>query len=89
METAEVSEHMIRVFTALDEKVWRTAAEVAVAAEVAPRTARAHLLRLVRLGLLDQAEVFPAHRYRVSTLAEKRNKSMVQRIRAAREAFGL
>jgi DNA-binding IclR family transcriptional regulator len=48
-------------------KGWLTSQQVAEGAKVAARTARQHLLRLVQLGLLDQAEVFPAHRYRLST----------------------
>ncbi len=66
-----------------------TSKQVAASAGVAERTARSHLLKLVHLGLVDQAELFPAHRYRLSLMAENRNKAYVQRIRAAVEIFGI
>lgn len=46
-------------------------------------------MKLVDLGLLDQAEVFPAHRYRLSSKADKRNKSYLQRLERAAEVFGI
>jgi predicted ArsR family transcriptional regulator len=68
---------------------WLTGAEIAKKSGVVPRTVRAHLLKLVNLGLLDVAEVFPAHRYRISEKAEKRNASYIKRLDAAAEVFGL
>lgn len=88
-ETAAVSEHMLRVFLFVEkQKGWVTAAEVASGASVESRTARSHCLRLVKLGLFDQAEVFPAHRYRMSSMATKRNRAMVQRLREAQKVIG-
>ena len=89
METSEVSLHQVKVFQCLESGGWVTAKEVAGKAGVADRTARAHLLKLVHLGVADQAEVFPAHRYRLSEMADRRNKAYVQRIHAAMEVFGL
>lgn len=90
MERNEVSIHEVRVYVALKAAGgWMTNAEIAEAAEVAPRTARAHSLKLVRLGVLDLAEVFPAHRYRLAEHARKRNAAYTQRLEAAREVFGL
>ena len=88
METAEISSHLLRVFTTLrDEQGWITAQALSAKAEVARRTARAHLARLVKLGLADVAEVYPGHRYRLSPMAEKRNKGMLERLKAAEEVF--
>lgn len=88
METNEVSEHLYRVFAFVrDAGRWVTASEIAQHAYVAPRTARAHALRLVKAGLFDQAEVFPSHRYKLSDKAEKRNKGFMQRLERAAEFF--
>jgi DNA-binding IclR family transcriptional regulator len=90
MERNEVSLHEARIFTALERAGgWLTNREIAQAAGVAGRTARAHSLRLVRLGILDLAEVFPAHRYRLSEKAAKRNAAYFQRLRQACEVFGI
>lgn len=90
MERSEVSAHEVRVYLLLsgNPTLWLTNAEVATRAGVAPRTARLHTLRLVQLGMLDQAEVFPAHRYRWSGRAAKRNRAYLQRLGAARDALG-
>jgi hypothetical protein len=88
-ERAEISEHMVRIWRWLsDRESWETSASIAIGAGVSGRTARAHAHRLVGLGLLDQAEVFPGHRYRVSKLAEKRNKAFVLRLQEAASVFG-
>lgn len=85
MERNEVSLHEVKVVRALraNEAEWLTSAAVAERASVASRTARSHLLRLVTLGLVDQMELFPAHRYRWSSKALQRNKAYLQRIDAA------
>lgn len=89
-ERSEVSEHLLRVWLWLRAaNGWATAAEIAVGANVAPRTARAHAMKLVQLGVCDQAEVFPAHRYRVSALAAKRNKAFTLRLAEAERVFGM
>ena len=88
METNEVSEHLCKVFMCVrSSNGWVTAKDVSAASGVAERTSRAHLSRLVKLGLFDQAETFPAHRYRMSTKAGKRNISMLQRIESACSIF--
>lgn len=67
MERNEVSLHEVKLFLALKEAgaAWSTKA-LAAAAGVAERTARAHMLKLVKLNIADLAEVFPAHRYRLA-----------------------
>ena len=88
-EKAEISVHLVRVYRYLADadEAWSTAAEIALGAKVRPRTARAHAWRLVALGLCDQAEVFPAHRYRLSKMAGKRNKAFLLRLNAAEAIF--
>ena len=88
MERNEVSRHEVLVFKALLEAdPWITAAEIAQRADVAPRTARAHALKLVRLNIVDQAEVFPAHRYRIAANASKRNRGYFDRLYRAADAL--
>lgn len=89
METSEISEHLFRVFNFVStSSSWVTAAQIAKGAKVAPRTARAHALRLVKVGVFDQAETFPGHRYCVAPTASKRNRGMMQRLEQAAEFFG-
>ena len=89
MEKSEVSAHEVRVYLELAKGNWITAQQIAEAAHVAPRTARAHALKLVQLGLADQAEVFPAHHYRLSGHAANRNRGYVDRIARAAEVLGI
>ncbi|MGL5912021.1 MAG: hypothetical protein ACRCZP_18600 [Phycicoccus sp.] len=91
MEKSEVSRHEIAVYQAIARggDKWISSAEIASRADVAPRTARAHALKLVQLGVVDQAEVFPGHRYRLSEFAGKRNRGYVDRITRAAQALGI
>jgi len=86
-----VSLHEVKVFGVFESqpKIWITSNEVASAAGVAQRTARAHCLKLTKLGMLDLAEVFPAHRYRLSAKASKRNTAYHQRLAHAKDVFGI
>jgi hypothetical protein len=90
-EKAEISIHEVRVWMAFDSQpdAWITNKELADTAGVAGRTARAHTLKLVRLGILDEAAVFPGHRYRLSGRVDKRNAGYLLRLRSAAEAFGV
>lgn len=90
MERSEVSEHEIKVFGVLAAapSAWFTNADIAAKVKgVSPRTVRAHTLKLVRLGLVDQAEVFPAHRFRLAPTAAKRNRGYLQRLQEAAAIF--
>jgi hypothetical protein len=90
MERGEISLHQVKVFRFVrDTKSWVDNHTIAVGTGVAPRTARLHTKVLTDLGLFDQAEVFPGHRYRISDFAEKRNKGYLRRLEAAAEVFGL
>lgn len=86
-ETNEVSIHAVRVFTALEAGTWMTAAQLATEAKVAPRTARLYCRRFVDAGIVELAELYPQHRYRLAPKADRRNKAYVLRLRQARDAF--
>lgn len=90
-ERSEISLHEVKAYLALKSPgtSWLTAREIAKHAGIAERTARAHALKFVRLGLADQAELHPGHRYRLSDKAGKRNTAYVQRLEAACEIFGV
>ena len=51
------------------------------------RTVRLHTMRFVKLGMLDQAEVFPAYRYRWSKKSDRRNMAYSQRLEQAASVF--
>jgi DNA-binding IclR family transcriptional regulator len=90
-ERNEVSLHEVKIYLALRSKpdTWLTNREISESAGVVERTTRMHTLRLVKLGMLEQAEVFPAHRFRWSTKAARRNVAYAQRLEVASEIFGL
>jgi predicted transcriptional regulator len=90
-EGNEVSLHEVKVYLALRSNPgqWITNADIERAASVPRRTVRWHTRRLVNLGIVDQAEVFPAHRYRLADKADKRNGSYARRLEQAVEIFGL
>jgi predicted ArsR family transcriptional regulator len=86
----EISLHELKVFDFVSKSnAWVAANEIAESTGVAPRTARAHSLKLTKLGLFDVAEVFPAHRYRLSEKADKRNQGYWLRLEKAREVFAI
>lgn len=89
MEKSEVSSHEVRVYRALLTGGWKSNRQIAEASGVTLRTVRAHTLKLVRLGIVDQAEVFPGHRYRMSEHAANRNRTYTDRINRAAEVLGI
>lgn len=92
MEKNEISIHEVRIVCAIfgNASKWLTNKEITQkAGDVSERTVRAHTLKLVKLGILDQAEVFPAHRYRWSDKSEKRNASYFLRLKSAADVFGM
>lgn len=91
-ERNEISRHEVEVFRVLlaNGKSWKTNKELAAECQaVAPRTVRAMTFKFVHLGILDQAEVFPGHKYRLSEKAEKRNRGYVDRLRQVADVFGV
>lgn len=91
METNEISLHEAKLYCAIEKRgaVWSTSKELAKDAGIAERTARAHLFKFVKLNLMDVAEVFPAHRYRLAEKAAKRNAGYLSRLMCAADVFGL
>lgn len=91
MERSEVSRHEVAVYHALRDAAgqWLTSKDITERAKVAPRTARAHALKLVQAGLVDQAEVFPGHRYRIAERARERNRGYYDRLQRAAEVLGI
>jgi hypothetical protein len=89
MEQNEISIHEVRFYRALchNPETWLTANDLATLSNIAGRTARAFALKFVNLGILDLAEVYPAHRYRLSKKASKRNKAYVVRLETADGVF--
>lgn len=88
-ERRTISLHEIKVFRIFktEPERWFTHKQIAETSKVNERTVRSHTLRFVGLGLLDQAEVFPGHRYRWSARAAKRNDSYLLRLNQADVIF--
>jgi hypothetical protein len=74
-ERSTVSLHEVKVWLAVRDKSgqWRTNDEIAKEAGVKVRTARQYTLRLVKRGLLERAEKFPAYRYRLAKRGVERS----------------
>jgi DNA-binding IclR family transcriptional regulator len=91
MERDEVSLHEVAIYKALcsANDAWLTSAELAIRAKVAPRTARAHALKLTRLGVVDRAPVFPGHRYRIAEHTAERGSDYVARLRHTASVLGI
>jgi DNA-binding IclR family transcriptional regulator len=91
VERSEISRHEVVVFQTLAaaSPKWLSSADLAERAQVAPRTARAHALKLVRRGVVEQAAVFPGHRYRLAEFAEQRNRGYMDRLRQAAEVLDI
>ena len=90
MERSEVSVHEVKVFLFLQRhRGWVSSRDISESSGVAPRTARSHALRLVKLGIFDQADVFPGHRYRLSPMAPKRNAAYLRRLTESADVLGM
>ena len=91
MEQNEISIHEVRVVQAMQANAekWLSNKDIAELVQgVSPRTVRAKTAKLVTIGLLDVAEVFPSHRYRWSDKAKQRNAAYLNRLAKAAEVFG-
>ncbi len=89
MERNEISLHEVKVYQALRDAKdrWLTNYDASRLSGVCARTTRLHTKRFVDLGIVDIAEVFPAHRYRLSGKAGKRNSSYIRRLDSACDVF--
>lgn len=89
MEKNEVSIQEVQVYIALKKVGWITNKELSTVSKVPLRTVAFKTKKFVDLGLCDIAEVYPGHRYRLSSKAGKRNQAYSRRLDQAVEIFGL
>ena len=89
MDRHGISIQEVRFYQALvaSGKSWRTSRELAIKANIAHRTARLFTKRFADLGLVEIADVFPGHRYRLATKAEKTSAAYLTRIQHAESVF--
>lgn len=85
-----VSEQEAKLFLLLRENPseWLTAKRLATSAEISERTARMHLLRYVRSGIVQVRTVFPGYRYQISDQARKRDPGRISRLESAIDVIG-
>ncbi|MDH5291901.1 MAG: hypothetical protein OEY41_18040 [Acidimicrobiia bacterium] len=91
MERNEISAHEVEVYRVLatNGHRWLSNREIhELANGVAPRTVRHLTKKLVGLGIVDQAEVFPGHRFRISAHARQRNRGYLDRLHGVASILG-
>jgi predicted ArsR family transcriptional regulator len=86
----KVSPAMLAVYRVLQKAPdgWKTASDIAEAAEMNERTTRFHLDRLTRTQIVEAFRMSRAHYFRLSRKGMAHNKEMVARLRQAEEVFG-
>jgi hypothetical protein len=91
MATDLISPHEVRLLLVFRQRAgdWLTNNAVAKAAEISPRTARAHTDRLVRLGVLEEQQVYPGPVFRLAGEPGEEAQGYLQRAEKAREIFRL
>ena len=92
MEENEISLHEVLVYRALCKSGSRWLSDRQLVQQIqglTVRSVRAQCLKLVKCGLVDQPNVFPADRYRLSAAASRPDHSYVRRLERAAIAFGL
>jgi Fic family protein len=88
VEQSEISLNQVKLYHHLKTtRAWLTNKDLARVLRISLRNASLHTQQLVKLGILDQAEVYPGHRYRFSSQARKRNLAYTQRLEQAVEVF--
>lgn len=80
---------MVKVFKTIKDLngKWINNQQIAEKTGVAKRTVSAHTLHLADAGIINQAEVFPAHQFQISEVGNKRNKAFFERLEKAAEIF--
>jgi predicted transcriptional regulator len=90
MEKAEISLHQWKIYDCVvRSQAWMTNKEIAQQTGVSLRATSFHTNNLVQLGIFDQAEVYPGHRFKMSTRADKRNTGYLKRLQQAGEIFAV
>lgn len=88
MEKAEISIHQWKIYDCLvKSQTWMSNKDIAQKTGVSLRRVGFHTNNLVQLGILDQAEVYPGHRFKISNRADKRNTGYLRRLVQAGEIF--
>jgi hypothetical protein len=84
-----VSAHEVRLVAALQERPeeWRGNDDLAAAAAISSRTARAHLPRLIALGVAEGLRLHPARKYRLVAKPGPTAARYLDRVRKAAGAF--
>jgi len=88
-ERAEVSWHEVKIFAALSDKKWMTVYDVSKKSGIPRKTCQNHIKRFCNLNLVDLAEVFPRHYYKLSKMIAKRNLSYLTRLKHAAEVMSI
>jgi predicted DNA-binding transcriptional regulator len=89
MKNDQISLHEIRVYEAAkSSNKWLTAREIAVIADIADRTSRAHAAALVELGVFEVSKVFGGYRYRLKDKFEQLAADYLARLEAAKKVLG-
>jgi hypothetical protein len=99
MESIQISAQQARVFSLLKAvalesnspaQCWLTNREIELRLkDVNLRTIRLHTSKLAKLGVFEEAVVFPAHKYRVSDKAQQLNPSYLARLAEAAKLHGV
>lgn len=85
----QISAEECRIYaTLLNARGWLTAAEVTMAARVSARTARAHLLAMKTIGLVETLVTAGGYRHRLVARRSEAGQAYVARVEAARAALG-
>jgi predicted transcriptional regulator len=89
MERNEISAHEVRFYLSLlkNGESWKTSRDLAKQSDIAYRTARAFSKKFADIGIVETAEVFPAHRYRIAPKADKTNHAYITRLNRAVDVF--
>jgi DNA-binding transcriptional ArsR family regulator len=91
MRDGRISPHEVRLLLAIRREPdrWHTNGDLADAAEISERTARAHTARLAQIGVVDVERVFPGNRYRLVKQPTGEATHYLDRVDKAREVFDL
>jgi len=87
-----ISAHQAKVFATLKaaDAEWLTNQEIGLRRkDVQPRTISLHTARLAKLGLLEQVELFPGYKYRVSDKAQQHKPKSLVRLAEAAQLHGI
>ena len=89
MESLAISLHQILVCNFAFNAGWFTTAQAASKTRVPARTVRRHLVRLVKLGILEKRTAFGGCRYHKRDESEMDDRAIayVQRLTSIRETF--